>query len=244
MNNMKSTLIKINSVLHPICLIFVLTGIGVCQDAEKKDQTLTNEMLIAPALDSTIFDDKMLLDGYAQRFNNLSKDILIEMLKDDTLSAYKMAAAVRSFKERFSTELFSREKVLIEKILLRRLNRDDSPFVQVEIMDTLCRMDRYRYFATMVPVLIQKLDHYNLTVNEIAFNGLNYLVVKSNNRPREARLIFEILRKTLFLTRKRLENITQPGPKLKQKLILLRWSIKVLGTQELKRLPKEVLNLL
>jgi len=148
------------------------------------------------------------------------------------------------FRDNFSREIFSREKKLAEKALLRRLNRATSPFVQVEIMHTLCVVDRYKYFKSMVPALIQKLDHYNSTVNEIAFAALNNLIEEGNNRKREASVIFHTLRKVLFLSRKRLANITEPGPKLKQKLKLLRWSIKILGSQELKRLPKEVISLL
>ncbi len=205
---------------------------------------ISNVMMLPESNDLTIFDDKMLLDGYAKKYSTLPKEIIIEMLKDDTINSYRLAATVRTFKTRFSKEIVSREKIVVEKILLRRLNRDDSPFVQIEIMDTLCRMDRYRYFESMVPILIQKLDHYNQTVNEIAFDSLNYLIETGNSRSREARIVFETIRKVLFLSRKRLENITEPGPKLKQKLVLLRWSIKVLGTQELKKLPSEVLNLL
>lgn len=192
----------------------------------------------------TIFDDKMLLDGYTQKYSAFSKDVLIEMIKDDTLNSYRMAATVKAFKEKYSEEVVSREKVIIEKILLRRLNRDSSPFVQVQIMDTLCRMDRYRYFESMIPVLIQKLDHYNQAVNDMAFEALQYVVNNGSNRAREARIVFNTIRKTLFLSRKRLQNVTEPSPKLKQKLEVLRWSIKVLGTQELKRLPPEVLSLL
>jgi len=111
-------------------------------------------------------------------------------------------------------------------------------------MRTLCQMDRYHYFKSMVPALIQKLDHYNAAVNEIAFNNLNQIIETGSNRQREARIVFATLRKILFLSRKRLETVKKPDPKLAKKLKLLRWSIKVLGNQELKRLPKEVINLL
>lgn len=192
----------------------------------------------------TIFDDNMLLDGYAQKYSTEPKEILMAMIKDDTLSAYKSAAAVRVFKEHFSQEILSPEKGVVEKILIRRLNHTDSTFVQVEIMHTLCLMDRYKYFNSMVPALIQKLDHYNQTVNELAYTSLNNIIVIGHNRPREASLVFNTLRKNLFLSRKRLSSIKEPGPQLKRKLELLRWSIKVLGSQELKRLPREVINLL
>ncbi len=193
---------------------------------------------------NTVFDDKQLLDGYAQRFENEPKEIILAMIKDDTLASYKTAAAVRVFRQKYSGEVFRREKNLIEKYLLRRLNITDSSFVQVEIMNTLCVMDRYKYFSSMVPALLQKLDHYNSTVNELAYNGLTDIFEKGNNRAAEAKLVFNTLRKVLFLSRKRLANIKEPTPRLKQKLELLRWSIKILGTEELQRLPPEVINLL
>jgi len=192
----------------------------------------------------TIFDDKMLLEGHTEKYRGLSKDIILEMIKDETIISYKTAAAVRVFREEYSREVFSREKRIIEKILLRRLNQDNSAFVQVEIMHTLCLLDRYPYFDITVPALIQKLDHYNDTVNEMAFEALNDIIESGNNRTREARIVFNTLRKVLFLSRKRLANVTEPGPRLTQKLRLLKWSIKILGNQELKRLPSEVLNLL
>jgi len=192
----------------------------------------------------TIFDDKMLLEGYTQKYSELPKEILIEMIKDDTLSSYKATAAVRVFSQKYAPEVVSREKKRVEKILLRRLNKTNSAFVQVEVMCTLCQMDRYRYFKSMVPALIQKLNHYNSTVNENSFNCLDALTQSGNGRTREARIVFNTLRKILFLSRKRLANITEPETKLKQKLILLRWSIKILGSNELKRLPKEIMHLL
>jgi len=192
----------------------------------------------------TIFDDKMLLDGYAERYQKYTKEIILAMIADENLSPYKSAAAVRVFKDVYCTEIVSKEKKQAEKILLRRLKRDPSPFVQVEIMHTLVKMDRYRYFKSMVPELIKKLDHYNPTVNELAYINLDRIIKKGNNRTREARIVFNTLRKVLFLSRKRLAKVTEPNTKLKQKLILVRWSIKVLGTGELKKLPKEALNLL
>ena len=128
-------------------------------------------------------------------------------------------------------------------MLIRRLNRTDSAFVQVEIMHTLCLMDRYKYFKSMVPALIQKLDHYNSVVNELAYYGLNN-ITSGHDRPREARIVFNALRDILFLSRKRLGNIKDPDERLTQKLKLLRWSIKILGNEELRKLPKEVINLL
>lgn len=192
----------------------------------------------------TIFDDKTLLDGYTKKYETEPKDILIAMMKDDSLSSYKSAAAVRVFKQRFAGEVFSREKSIIERILLRRLSRTDSTFAQVEIMHTLVMVDRYKYFTSMVPALIQKLDHYNEAVNELAYADLNNIIQTGHNRTREARIVFNTLRKVLFLSHKRIANLKEPNAKLKQKFELLRWSIKVLGSQEIKRLPKEVINLL
>jgi len=192
----------------------------------------------------TIFDDKLLLNGYTEKYSDKSMDILLAMIRDENLDSYKMAAAVRAFKDKYSLEVFSREKKIIEKTLLRRLNRTKSPFVQMEIMHTLCRMDRYKYFHSMAPALIQKLDHYNSTVNELAYNSMNDIIETGHNRSREARIVFNVVRKMMFLSRRRLVNIKEPSKVLKQKLELLRWSIKVLGSQEIKRLPKEVLTLL
>jgi len=198
----------------------------------------------APFPPYAIFDDKTLLDGYTQRYSKESKEILLAMIKDETLSPYKMAAAVRSFKNIYSHEVFSREKKIFEKYLLHRFKRTNSVFVKVEIMHTLLRMDRYKYFNSMVPALIQKLDHYNKEVNAIAFSSITDITENGNSRAREARIVFNTLRKVLFLSRRRLANIKEPDEKLKQKLELLRWSMKILGSQELRRLPKEVINLL
>jgi len=215
-----------------------------CVKGYAQDSIQSKNTLFSMEADYTIFDDKMLLKGYAQKYRDIPKEILLEMVKDDTLNSYKTAAAVRIFNKKFSAEIVSKEKKRVEKILLRRLHKTDSPFVQVEIMYALCNMDRYRYFKSMVPALIQKMDHYNEAVNEIAFENLNSLIEKENGRSREARRVFNTLRKILFLSRKRLVNIDKPGPKLSRKLKLLRWSVKILGTQELKKLPKEILNLL
>jgi hypothetical protein len=104
-------------------------------------------------------------------------------------------------------------------------------------------LDRYQYFDSMVPALIQKMDHYNPVVYTMAYEDL-LQITKDSLYPREARIVFDTLRKIFFLSRNRLQNITAPDEKLQQKLDLLRWSIRILGTQELKRLPSEVINLL
>jgi hypothetical protein len=205
--------------------------------------SFAEELAVVDKSGQVIFDDKALIEGYRKKYTDLPDEVITEMIKDETLSAYQSAAALKIFTEKLANDMVRREKILTEKTLLRRLNRADSPFVQVELMNALCTVDRYRYFATMIPAMIQKLDHYNETVNEMAFNNLVMLTEKSN-RSREARLVFETLRKVLFLSRKRLAAVTVPGPRLSQKLQLLRWSIKVLGSEELQRLPKEVINLL
>jgi len=240
------------ATLHIICFtltVLVAIHMGSSDAYSQNVYEYTSEKLVTngrsqrpPA--NTIFDDQMLLNGYTEKYSDFSKEILLAMIKDDTLTPYRSAAAVRVFKKKFSTEVVSREKKSIEKILLRRLHRTDSPFVEVEIMHTLCQMDRYRYFKSMVPALIQKLDHYNSAVNEITFDNLNQVIEDGSNRNREARIVFNTLRKILFLSRKRLTSIKEPDPKLTKKLKLLRWSIKVLGNQELKKLPKEVISLL
>ena len=233
------------------CALFAMLAIhaGSVEARAQNAYAYTSETLAhnghgqAPSA-NTIFDDQMLLKGYTEKYRDLSKEILLAMIKDNTLTPYRSAAAVRVFKVTFSSEVVSREKKIIERILLRRLHRTDSPFIQVEIMHTLCRMDRYHYFKSMVPALIQKLDHYNATVNEIAFDSLNQVIRSGSNRNREARIVFNTLRKILFLSRKRLATVVEPDARLAKKLKLLRWSIKILGNQELKKLPKEVINLL
>ncbi len=192
---------------------------------------------------SAIFDDEALLDGYAQKYADESRDILLAMAADNSVGAYKSAAAIRVFRLKYADQVLSAEKPAILKMLIRRLNRTDSAFVQVEIMHTVVVLDRYDYFESMTSALIQKLDHYNRVVSANAYEALDSITTGST-RAREARFVFNILRKTLFLSRKRLENVNEPDDRLKGKLSLLRWSIKVLGTQELKRLPSEVIRLL
>ncbi len=230
--------------MKKIYLSFILALIGFC----------LNAMMALPAghaednrdvlLGHTIFDDKLLLEGYTEKYNQEALEILLAMIKDDTLSPIKMAAAVRVFKNTFAGEIVAGEKRLAEKILLRRLNRTDSKYVQIETRHTLCLMERYKYFKSMIPALILNLEHYNSTVNELAFESLEDIIGRKTLRAREARIIFNTLRKMLFLSRKRLSQVNEPDEKLKRKLTILRYAIKVLGTQQLRRLPKEVINLL
>ena len=231
-------------LLRQTLTVLLIFGSSYAQAQENDASSASPQETIKPSYAQPIFDDKMLLEGYTQKYDDLSKEILLEMIKDDTLSSYKAASAIHVFSQKYASEVVSKEKRVVEKILLRRLNRTDSPFVQVEVMCTLCQMDRYRYFNSMVPALIQKLNHYNSAVNDVAFTCLEGITQSSNNRAREARVVFNTLRKILFLSRKRLEKITDPDENLKQKIKLLRWSIKILGTEELNRLPKEIMHLL
>lgn len=192
---------------------------------------------------SPIFDDKILLDGYAKRYEDKSQEVLIAMIRDDALDPYKTAAAVRVFNQKFGQLVFSAEKRRIERWLLRRLARTDSIFVEIEIMHTLCMMDRYKYFNSMMPNLLRRLDHYNNAANELAYQYINAIIQSGQNRGREARVVFNHLRRMLFLSRRDLEGVMEPDDRLKQKLNLLRWAIKILGTTELRRLPPEVLHL-
>ncbi len=194
--------------------------------------------------EDAIFNDKALLDGYSQKYTEESQDIILEIIQDDTLSPYKTAAAVRVFREKFAANILRNEKKMAVKALIRRLNRSDSSFVQVEIMHTLCFLDRYKYFDSLAPSLIQKLGHYNDTVSEMAFTAIDHIIKLGRNRTREARIIFSNIRRHLLVNRKKLSRIKEADPKLKREFELLRWSIKILGKQQLKKLPSEVINLL
>ncbi|MBF0533202.1 MAG: hypothetical protein HQL23_08955 [Candidatus Omnitrophica bacterium] len=199
---------------------------------------------VDPENPNIIFDDRQLLEGYAKKFANFSKEDLTQMIQDDSVTSYKMAAAVRVFEQKFSQDIVMPEKKDVEKWLFRRLNHNSSPFVEIEVAYTLCRMDRYHYFESLVPVLIHRLNHYSAAVNDIAYERLNSIIECGNNRPREARIVFESLRAMFFLTRKNLAETPEMTPKIKNKIKILRWSIKVLGIEELQRLPSEVIHLL
>ena len=221
--------------------IFLVLSHFTFSYADEAEENLPEEKKYSEYI---IFDDKAYLDGYTQKYSKFSLETILAMIQDETISQYKTASAVRVFKNTFAKEIFSKEKRKIEKLLLKRLDRTDSAFVQVEIMHALLKIDRYKYFKSMVPALISKLDHYNDAVNESAFIALLDMTTTGSGRPREARIIFNRFRKILFLSRKRLGDVDKPGTRLVQKIKLLRWSIKILGTQELKKLPKEVINLL
>ena len=190
-----------------------------------------------------VFDDRALINGYTDKFADETRDVLLAMIADDSIGPYKCAAAVRVFKQKYGGEVLSAEKAGTIKVLLRRLNRGDSPFVQVEIFHTLIVLDRYQYFKSMIMALIQKLDHYNAVVRDLAYDNIQD-IIKDDDHTREARIVFNTLRKMFFLSRHRLNNVDTIDEKLRQKISLLRWAIKVLGTQELKRLPSELIRLL
>ncbi len=190
------------------------------------------------------FDDKLLIEGYAKKLGNASKEVLLAMTDDNNLYAYKKAAAIRVFREMFAADVVLRERAIIERSLLRQLEFARSVFLQVEIMHTLLILDRYRFFDGMIPALIQKLDHYDVSLTDMAFKAVDQVVTMGTPRSREARIVFNTLRKMFFLSRKKLQNADQNDPRLKNKLSLLRWSVKALGTQELKNLPKEVIGLM
>ena len=225
--------------MRALFLLFALSLLAMpsafAQQKEDIDQ--------ADIASGAIFDDKALLDGYAEKYADEPQEILLAMISDDSLGAYKCAAAVKVFKEKDAPDVLAKAKPGIIHVLIRRLNRSDSPFVQVEIMHTLVVLDRYQYFESMVQALIQKMDHYNPVVSDMAYEDV-MAIVQDSLYTREARIVFDTLRKILFLSRNRLQNITTPDENLAHKLDLLRWSVKILGTQELKRLPSEVINLL
>jgi len=236
MKNPFSIVIPANAGIQ-FMIFFTLLSVVPAWSQDKDDINPTD------IASGAIFDDRALLEGYTQKYVDEPKDILLAMIGDDSLGSYKCTAAVRVFKEKYANGVLSSEKANVIRVLIRRLNRSDSPFVQVEIMHALIVLDRYQYFESMVPALIQKMDHYNPVVSTMAYDDL-LEITKDSLYPREARIVFETLRKVLFLSRNRLQNITTPDGNLQQKIDLLRWAIRILGTQELKRLPSEVINLL
>ncbi|MCC6759503.1 MAG: hypothetical protein IT395_07765 [Candidatus Omnitrophica bacterium] len=220
-----------------LTFIFFLACAGLFCLPQKSFSQETNEKL-------GVFDDTNILDGYTKEYQDEPKEAIIGRINDDTINVYQSAAAIRVFKENFSQNVFGHEKLLIEQDLVRRINRTNSPFVETEIMHTLCLLDRYRYFDAMVPALILKLDHYNGAVNEMAAAALDDIIAKGKGSARDARIIFNTLRKVFFLSRNTFKSITEPDQRLSKKLKLLRWSVKVLGAQEVKKLPKEMMHLL
>lgn len=189
------------------------------------------------------FDDALLMDGYAKKLAGASKEVLLSMLADNSLNAFKKAAVVRVFREKFASRIVGRELALVERIFLRQLELSNSPFIQIEIIHTLLVMDRYRYFDAMMPVLVKKMDHYDPLVDGMAYNAISSLTGTAT-RSREARIVFNTLRKMFFLSRKKLQGAKSTDERLHNRLQVLRWAIKILGTEELKKLPKEVIGLM
>ncbi|MBF0122788.1 MAG: hypothetical protein HQL21_05200 [Candidatus Omnitrophica bacterium] len=222
------------------------TSWALAQTPQAVDAAVTQEEKIATVesgFDNVIFDDNMLINGYATKIAAAQKDFLLSAINDDGLAAYRKAAAVRVFRQKFAGQIVTKERAIIERVLLRQLERAVSAFVQVEIMHTLLVMDRYRYFDGMVPALIQKMDHYDDAVSDLAYKSVVSVNGDGNQRSREARIVFNTLRKMFFLTRKKLGDVATDS-RLRNKIDLMRWSIKVLGTDQLKDLPKEVIGLM
>ena len=190
------------------------------------------------------FDDKALIQGYTTKLLPAPKDLLLAMINDEGLHAYRKAAAVKVFREKFAPAMVSRERVIIEKVLLQQLQRSLIVPLQIEILHTLVVMDRFRYYEPMVPIVVRKMDHYDAYVNELAYEALVNINTSEVTRPREARIVFNALRKIFFLSRKKLKTADTLDPKMHNKFELLRWAIKILGTEELKRLPLEVISLM
>ncbi len=228
-----------NRFLAFLLVFFTVTGALPASGAEE-----AQVLQAPPSAIADIFDDKALIAGYAAKLVNASKDLLLAMINDEALSAYKKAAAVRVFRDKFALQIVSHERIIVERVLLRQMQRLNSIYQQIEIMHTLVMMDRSRYFDSMAPLLLQKMDHYDVFVNELAFAALEDINAAVAPRTREARIELNTLRKVFFLSRKKLQNADPLEPKLRNKLQVLRWAIKVLGTEELKTLPSEVIALM
>src|SRR5690349_18498191 len=125
-------------IFYTILIIFSLPLVSWADDDINQPVAAEKSTIIQSANvdNSPIFDDAKLLAGYAAQYSEFSKDTILEMIKDETVTGLRIAAAVRVFKEKYSNEIISREKRNIERILLRRMNRADSPFIKVEIMET------------------------------------------------------------------------------------------------------------
>jgi hypothetical protein len=216
-----------------ILVLAILFGFGSCPAPAQEDFAK-----------QAIFDDKLIIDGYAKKYQDESLNFILAMIRDDTIDPRKTAAAIIILQEKYINDLISREKIVAEKTLLRRLNKTDSAFVQVEVMSALCRLDRFQFFKTMMPELLLKIDHYDPAVSELAAAAVNNIIAKGNDKAWEARIVFGTLRKMFFLSRNKLNKTEAANPALKEKIKILRWSIKVLGSQELKSLPGEVIPLL
>jgi len=209
--------------------------------ADPKKESREDEESLPP---EGYFNDQLLINGYAQKYETRPLSVLFAMLRDDTLSSIKTAAATLVLRETYSDQLFKEDKALAEKILWRRLNRTESSFVQVEAMHTLCRLNRYQYFKPLVPALILKMEHYDPTVKEMAARAIFDIINRGKDTAWEARIVFQTQRKVFFLNRKKLREAAEQDPIFKDKIKILKWTIKILGSEELKALPKELIPLL
>ncbi len=237
-----------------VCLLAPLTGAKETAAQEQASRFESAESAIqveavasrgpGDGFHETFFDDGLMIKGFTERYLEEERDTLLAMIQDETITDIKVAAAIRAFRQKYLLDTFLRDKTNAVRVLLRVFNRSDSAFIQVETMHTVCLMDRYNYFEPMVPQLVLKMDHYNEAVSQAAYEAMMVIIAQGNNRAREARIVFNTLRKTLFLSRLRLARMETPDTRTRQKIDVLKWSIKVLGSQELKRLPKEVLHLL
>lgn len=231
-------------ILFYLCIaMLVQPNTSYAQSTPTTTSNAEIRAILAEDIDK-IFDDKLFIEGYAVKLANAPKDILLAMINDDSLNTFKKSAALQVFRKRFASQVVQHERLILERVMLRQLEKSSSVFVQLELMHVLVMLDRYRYFDAMVPALIQKLDHYDIAVTDLAYQAMDDIINTGSNRTREARIVFNTLRKTLFLTRKKLQNMDPNDERIKNKLQILRWSVKVLGTEELKNLPKEVISLM
>src|ERR1700689_2360464 len=94
-------------------LSIILLSLCFAHPAWAQDKDDINESNIASG---AIFDDKALLEGYTEKYEDESRDTLLAMIADDSLGEYKCTAAVRVFKEKFADEVLSNEKANIIRI--------------------------------------------------------------------------------------------------------------------------------
>ena len=191
-----------------------------------------------------LFDDQRMIEGYSAKLASASREMLLAMINDQALVAYRKAAAIMVFRARFAPLVVAAERGIVEKAFLRQLDLASSVFVQIELMHTLGVIDRYRYFDAMVPALILKIDHYDDVASVMAYKGVLDINASGNQRAREARIEFNTLRKIFFMSRKKLLAVDATDIRLRNKIDLLRSSIKVLGTDEIKNLPRELIGLM
>ena len=118
---------RIRRISIVVFILFILLGpafVAAQENTLEQDEnslaetepTTDSPELKEPSFPQPIFDDKLLLNGYTEKYSEESKEILLEMIKDDTLPPYRMTAAVRAFKKTYCLEVFSKEKRIIEKI--------------------------------------------------------------------------------------------------------------------------------